>query len=646
MISLLKKRLLAVLTITACLSGVKAQLSEGGTPASFNYPETLRSGSPESVQIFSSPFSIRQLREADIEEEEEGAPIRIATLLPADLSPDNSGEWLTLPGGEKIWRLRIKVPEATALTLYYRSFSIPPGGKLFIYNSAKTQILGAYTYQTNPSTAYFATEFVAGEETILEYEAPEKSGVPVTPDIQIEEIGYGYRDFLVPQLTSVQASGSCNVNVNCEEGNLWESEKKGICKLQMRIGTGTYLCSGSLINNTAGDLKPYILTAAHCLNNGKKTATDQELAQWIFIFNYEKSGCSNSSDAKEHFSVTGCKNIAAIPLNQGSDGLLLLLTQSFSSPEKIYYNGWDRRNTPASSGVGIHHPGGDVKKISTFTSPAVHFTWITSSESGAPNAHWDVLFSATPNGYGITEGGSSGSPLFNQQNLIVGTLTGGNSDCTYPGGHNVYGKLYSHWDQYAVASTRRMDIYLDPLQTGATTWPGCYFSEKILAPLHLIAVPSAEKADLQWEKPAYYETPVQYRIYRNDIKIGTTEECAYSDFPEKGQNTYYITAVYTGGRESVPSLPVSVSGIRTAAVAQKYQCYPNPVDAGKYVYIKAPGSLPEPVRISVTDPSGKLILQQQSKERLTPLLLTAAGTYIIRLENSAMKSQEFKIIVR
>lgn len=622
-----------------------AQLSEGGLPASFRYKEHFTTKRTDTYRTFTSPFTIEQLKAADLADQEEGAPVRIATLLPALLSPKNSGEWITLPGGELIWRLHIECKGARAIMLYYSSFSIPENGKLYLYNPSRTQVLGAFTHRTNPSTTYFATDFVEGDHIILEYESPMPSGDPEIPDIQIEEIGFGYHDMLTRKEEAVQVSGSCNVNINCEEGALWQTEKKGICKLQMRIGTGTYLCSGSLINNTANDLTPYILTATHCLNNGRKTATDEELAQWLFIFNYEKSDCSNTSPEKSTFSVTGCKNIAAIPLEEGSDGLLLLLTQP-PLTEEIYYNGWDRRNAPANAGVCIHHPKGDVKKISTFTSGATHFTWQTSSETGARNAHWNATFSATPNGYGVTEGGSSGSPLFNENKLIVGTLTGGDSDCSYPAGHNVFGKLYYHWDQYNVASNRRMDIYLDPLRTGTTTLQGRYFSENILAPLHLIAVTSPRQADLQWEKPAYYETPLQYNIYRNNIKIGSTETCSYSDSPNEGQNIYYVTALYRGNRESTASLPVSVSGTKISFTDRDYQVYPNPVSRGEHFYIRKPDIENGPITVSVTDNAGKLILQQELKEKVTAIPMNNAGSYIIQIKNNRKQTYEFKIMVR
>ena len=77
-------------------------------------------------------------------------------------------------------------------------------------------------------------------------------------------------------------------------------------------------------------------------------------------------------------------------------------------------------------------------KISTFGDhPVKTTTWIDNTfTAGAPDAHWNVIFDKTTNGHSITEGGSSGSPLFNENKQIVGTLTGGNSTCRLTNGNN------------------------------------------------------------------------------------------------------------------------------------------------------------------------------------------------------------------
>ena len=146
-------------------SNVFSQISEGGLPPSFNYQNQLRSES--AVTEIPVNFNVEDLKMVDEWQVSQGKPLRIATHIPTHIDINSHGHWLTLPDGTKIWQLRIHAKDAIALTLYYSDFHIPQGGKLFIYNQNRTQVLGAYTGRTNPSTKEYATQFVAGDDITL-----------------------------------------------------------------------------------------------------------------------------------------------------------------------------------------------------------------------------------------------------------------------------------------------------------------------------------------------------------------------------------------------------------------------------------------------------------------------------------------------
>ena len=152
--------------------------------------------------------------------------------------------------------------------LSFKDFYIPENGKLFIYSSDKTHLIGAFTHHTNPPTKEYATEFLAGDKIILEYETDISDNE--RPRIAIDAVGYGYNHLHVSRTMAdigPNASGSCMVNINCEEGEAWQTEKNGVCQMTLPIGNYIYICSGSLVNNTAEDLKPYILSAFHCIDS-------------------------------------------------------------------------------------------------------------------------------------------------------------------------------------------------------------------------------------------------------------------------------------------------------------------------------------------------------------------------------------------
>lgn len=442
-----------------------SQISEGGLPPSRGIPSLRSSVPPVEAPV---DFNVEQLLEEDAEWENLGMPPRCAKVIPADIRFEDRSEKITLPNGQTIRRLEISAPGALAILLYYDRFVIPEGGKLFIYDPAYTRILGAYSHKTNSKRTEFATEFVSGDKLVLEYvESPSGEN----PQIRISGIAYGYNHLRRPagdnRLKSRWDSESCMININCPEGDNWQDQKKGVARIVTLSGGYASLCSGTLVNNTNGDFDPLFLSAHHCY----ESLTPAQMNQSIYYFHYEWQGCENLNTAPRCPTMVGAQMLADIDIEGGSDGALLRLNDSIPQDYGVYFNGWDRRDIAATAGVGIHHPAGDVKKISTFSNTAASDTW-RGEERGADFAHWNVHFTRTTSGHSVTEGGSSGSPLFNQNGLLVGTLTGGNSSCLNKTGDNLYGKLWYHWDR----GPQKMNRYLDPVGANNESLEGTYLN--------------------------------------------------------------------------------------------------------------------------------------------------------------------------
>ncbi len=101
--------------------------------------------------------------------------------------------------------------------------------------------------------------------------------------------------------------------------------------------------------------------------------------------------------------------------------------------------------------------------------------------NGTPS-HWRVSWSQTVNGLSIMEGGSSGSPIFDQDKLIMGDLSGGyeSNTCDNPS-PAWFGKVWYSWDQMGSTPSTRLKDWLDPTNTGVTKQPG--ISSQILPPV-------------------------------------------------------------------------------------------------------------------------------------------------------------------
>lgn len=446
-----------------------SQKSIGGIPPGFDYASTLRSVSETEVYHVVPDLDVERLRWEDEVAESNKNSVRVAVVVPVDIDMSTTGRWTILPDSTRIWQQTVWIEGANGLTISYSDFYIPEGGELFIYNRDKTHILGAYTHDTYPKGGRFATEAITGDYFTLEYVASQKSAEE--PRIVIESVGYMYRNLTRSSydgyLPLINSSAGCirDHNVNCKQGDDWKNQKRGVVLYFVKVlNTNTTkwewrACSGSLINNTKEDAIPYVLTAYHCF------FTSPIYDEAIVYFNHEFTGCNNETVMPNYKTLVGITACANIPLDGGSDSFLFKLKDNVPKEWKPYYNGWDRRNNAAKSGAVIHHPYYDVKKIAIFNKAVTAGTYIDGGGlmQGANNAHWKVVYSNS-----MTEAGSSGSPLFNENGLIVGTLSGGAGTCSNITPPDYYGKLWYGWDRYPdnTSGARKLVSFLDPLSKG------------------------------------------------------------------------------------------------------------------------------------------------------------------------------------
>lgn len=416
-----------------------AQISAGGTPPSFAL--SLGTVVP-SVQM--TPVDVQVLLTEDAQASKD-EPYRFGANLDVSYNLSNSGAWISLPDGARLWRLRISSPGAFSINLLFDQFYMPPGAQLFLYNDDHSQVIGAFTDFNNFVTGRFGTQPVAGDAITLEYYEP--AAVKGQGVISIYQVIHAYRNvFGHGALDNYGDSGTCNNNVNCPIGCNWQSDKRGVAVI---ISSGSRICTGSLINNVNQDQTPYFLTANHCLGGE---------ATWVFMFNYEAPTCTNQ-DGPTNQTVA---NATLLAHTTASDFALLRLSSTVPLSYVPYFNGWNNDSTViADSTTVIHHPNVDIKKISFDRNQPVSSTW-----SGTPaNSHWRILAYES----GTTEPGSSGSPLFDQGHRIIGQLHGGTASCS----NNIddyYGKFSRSW--VGASSATRIRDWLDPSSTGVHTLTG------------------------------------------------------------------------------------------------------------------------------------------------------------------------------
>ncbi|MDR0824957.1 MAG: trypsin-like peptidase domain-containing protein [Prevotella sp.] len=383
-----------------------------------------------------------------------GTPLLELKLYKLNIKADTVGVWSVLPTKENVWKLTFNIPDAKGFKIGFDDFYLPEGSLLYVYNKENSKSAVVYKHDDNPKGGSYSIENLRGDNVVLEYVA---STTGQKPRLLIADIGYKYLDDQGNPIGGFgDPANSCMIDINCPEANLWSKQKKGV----LRLRVNNSLCSGTLVNNTNEDKTPYVLTAYHCFQN----VAAEEIANTEFFFDYEKEECEGV-DRPTYKYHKGAESLVLNPLADGSDGALLKLSEPIPDKWDVYYNGWDRSGdgNAVTSGAVIHHPRGDVKKITFYDKPLTSGKWDTGNPDGS---YWVVSYSL-----GSTEEGSSGAPIFNQDGLVVGTLTGGNSSCSTPASPDYYGKFRYHWDQSADADLH-MSKYLDPNNRGVTRLEG------------------------------------------------------------------------------------------------------------------------------------------------------------------------------
>lgn len=424
-----------------------AQICAPGTPLTFDaeVASQLRADVPTHTMPYVDVAALEA--EDAVRAQDPTKRYRFGYNMDVNLGLGNAGVWQELGKGDRLWRLRIKSPAAKSLNFQFDAFELPTGATLFLYNDDQTEVLGALTSANNKPWGTLGTTLLQGEAVTLEYYEP--GDVRGEGRLNLGTVTHGYRPMTAAGTEAfgrgLNDSGNCNVNTICPDGDDWRDQIRSVAVI---VVGGSESCTGAMINNTCEDETPYFLTADHCLGGN--------VSNWVFRFNWDSPTCTPSAAGATNQTVSGASVRAS---NENSDFALLELSAIPPESYDVFYAGWDRSNAPASAATAIHHPSGDVKKIS-FEDDALtpdNFQGVDSWEV----ADWDL---------GTTEGGSSGSPLFNPDGLIIGQLYGGTAAC----GNNdpdYYGRFDRSWDAIA-GNSNQLEPWLDGCATAAVTLSG------------------------------------------------------------------------------------------------------------------------------------------------------------------------------
>lgn len=442
-------------------------------PSKMSAGEFTLEVAPATTRVEIAPLDVATLLAEDEARPALDLPPRYAIPHHVVITPQTHGQWIDVGAGMRRWTFESASPGAVSINLGFTRYVMPDGGTLVVRSTDGARRIRPFTARDNAAHGELWTPPIATDSVTIELTIPGDSIQNL--DLELGSINIGYRrfgDLIAGAEQPAPRSGTCNIDVACSTADPWRDEVHAVALLSR---DGSTVCTGSMVNNTAQDTTPYFLTANHCGVNAGNAAS------LIVYWNFENSVCrgipggNGNGDGTLTDFQTGSFFRAAFAT---SDFTLVELDEDPNPDWNVSFNGWSREDhfpvvgdpVPPPSGACIHHPSTDEKRITLYdiavrpTRPAHGSSWGCSAFPGpGDRTHISVYWSL-----GVTEGGSSGSPLYDNNHRVIGQLHGGPSACGQTGDNlsDCYGRIFTSWTGGGTSASR-LSNWLDPGNTGA-----------------------------------------------------------------------------------------------------------------------------------------------------------------------------------
>ncbi|MBI2421312.1 MAG: hypothetical protein HYV27_00685 [Candidatus Hydrogenedentes bacterium] len=338
------------------------------------------------------------------------------------------GNWASLDDGSAVWAITIQSPEAEGLRLNIDRLNLPPGAHVVLFNAVDPAEYYGPFIEVDARDGTLWTPSCFSDTVRVECWVPRATDIAQV-DLSISQVMHLY--FNAAEIGE-KAAGACNNDITCPEFSDWQAIGKGICGLGGISGSDAFFCTATLIvdGDTCTGI-PYVLAANHCVSgqSGSHGAGNLE-----FYWEYETPTCNGTPPAQSSVPRTlGGADYLAGSGGTGEDGGgndFTLMRLRNDPPANIPFIGWTTQ-VPAvgAAMVDIHHPSRTFKRISF------------GERTNSGNVHSGLYHQVVWND-GTTEGGSSGSPLFNAATQqIIGQLWGGTASCALQGDPDYFGRF-------------------------------------------------------------------------------------------------------------------------------------------------------------------------------------------------------------
>jgi hypothetical protein len=409
--------------------------------------------------------------------------VQFAVNIRRAVSSASQGTWKQ-KGALSTWVYTVQIPTAISVSFHASAATLPPSAVLTVstdhravnYLARNVNRGGLWGRPLPGDTVTFSLSVASSEAGRVQF--------------QIESFQAGYRSLVdgmpdhphYAELKRAAASAaSCTENYSCHvtTGNKGPSQ----ATVALLIGN-LYQCTGTLVNNTASDGRPYVLTARHC-ENGQLGGGDPDAAATVSVYWDALTPCGTPLFSL-YDEITPSQSGATTALEQ--QDLWLIQLDAPPVAADAYYAGWDASGAAFSGGYTIHHALGQDQQYVEWGGTDVLEQLPASTLSIA----YDSTFWGVVNSLGSIGAGGSGSALLSPANQVVGT----GSLAVLSSGKNTAGvcpiqpppvpspttatalftALSGVWtstaDRTSSTGSKTLKSILDPAATGQTTMTG------------------------------------------------------------------------------------------------------------------------------------------------------------------------------
>jgi len=342
----------------------------------------------------------------------QGAQTAFAGGFLADAAPG----WLA-------WGTHVRIAGAHRVRLHLSDVHLPAGSRLAVW--APGEEAQRFGLEMRSPHGDLWTPSVLGEALVFEADVPVATlggsgdqGGPFGFDVRetLEIVDLSPRSSF---LTSTATDSSCIVDATCQSdadlANI-DAYKHAVAQLQFVVpGRGSFVCTGSLLNDQAHDSIPYLLTANHCIG-------DQDTASSLqAFFDFDTAVCNGQEPLERLLPHSnGATLLVTGGATTSSDFSFLRLA---SLPSGRFFLGWNADPGALQDGTPLFRlshpvPEGFIRTLS-FSQYTYDPTFVGCAGIGPPR----FLYSHAV--IGASAGGSSGSALLLGNGQVVGQLRGG-----------------------------------------------------------------------------------------------------------------------------------------------------------------------------------------------------------------------------